>query len=315
MEYSICIRTLGTAGVKFENLINSINNLNIKPKEVIIVIPKGYSLPKVELDNIRVVYSDKGMFLQRVIGIEEATKEYVLLLDDDVEFESNILEKLYEPIKLGLCKISFPIYEDLLLKKGIRRLISSLTLSSVPKKYKNQFVKIISSGGYKYNKDIKNSKRFLYSESAPGMCVFGERKALLNSNLRDELWIDKTKYPLREDAVLIYKNHLIGNRIIGVKDININHLDGGSLEKNRNLKAAYANTYNQILFWKRFIYDRKENDIDKIKAKIAIGYWKVSTFIYQFASCAIKNDREMFLKSKQGIKDGFKRISEESIWG
>ncbi|WP_194191069.1 glycosyltransferase [Clostridium chrysemydis] len=314
MDYSICIRTLGTAGVKFEKLIKSIKKLNIKPKEVIIVIPKGYKFPKVEIDNIKVVYSDKGMLLQRIIGIEEAKSKYVLLLDDDVEFESNILEKLYEPIKLGLCKISFPIYEDLLLKKGIRRLISSLTLSSVPKKYKSEFVKIISSGGYSYNKDLKNSKRFLYSESAPGMCVFGERKALINSSLREELWIDETKYSLRDDAVLIYKNHLIGNKVIGVKDINIKHLDGGSLEKNRNLKASYANTYNQILFWKRFIYDRKEKRIDKIKAKIAICYWKVATYIYQFVSCTIKNDKEMFLKSKQGIKDGFKKISEGNIW-
>ena len=59
MEYSICIRTLGTAGEKYERLIKSINNLNIKPKEVIVVIPKGYNLLHIKAMNQRVVYSDK----------------------------------------------------------------------------------------------------------------------------------------------------------------------------------------------------------------------------------------------------------------
>lgn len=317
MEYSICIRTLGTAGEKYERLIKSINNLNIKPKEVIIVIPRGYKLPDIRVMNQRVVYSDKGMLLQRIIGYEEAKTEYVLLLDDDIEFESNLIEELVTPIIEGRCNLSFPIYKDLLLDGGIRSLISATTLSSVPnKRDKNNFIKIMLSGGSRYNSNLENSEKYLYSESAPGMCVFGKKDELIKINLRQELWIDNVGYPLREDATLIYKAHLNNNKVIGIQGINITHLDGGTKENNRNLKAAYANGYNQILFWQRFIKSNSKNKIERLKADIAIRYWSVSTIIYLIIRVIINRDLEMYKESIRGIKNGFRDIyqKQEELW-
>lgn len=314
MDYSICIRTLGTAGEKFERLINSIKKLNIKPKEVIIVIPKGYKIPSISIENKRIIYSEKGMLLQRIVGYEEATTEFVLLLDDDVEFKSNLIEELIEPIKNKKCKLTFPIYKDLLLQGGIRSLISSLTLSSMPnKKNKDTFVKIIDSGGFIYNNNLNESNKYLYSESAPGMCVFALRKSLIDINLREELWIDNTEYPLREDAVLIYKSHLKGNKIIGVQNIEITHLDGGSNESGRNLKAAYSNGYNQILFWKRFIYCNKEGKVSKLKSIISIRYWALSTVMYIAIRFLINRDIELLKQSFKGIRNGFKFINNKEI--
>lgn len=317
MEYSICIRTLGTAVEKYERLINSINKLNIKPKEVIVVIPKGYTLPDIIAINQRVVYSDKGMLLQRIVGYEEARTEYVLLLDDDIEFEANLVEELSLPIVEEKCNLTFPIYKELLLQGGIRSVISAMTLSSIPnRRDKNQFVKIMFSGGSRYNSNLDNSEKYLYSESAPGMCVFAKRDSLIKLNLRDELWIDNVGYPLREDAALIYKAYLNENKIIGVQGINITHLDGGSSEDNRNLKAAYANGYNQILFWKRFIYSNSKNKINKLKANIAIRYWAVATVIYLSIRVIINRDFELYKKALEGIRNGFRdlRVRQEEIW-
>lgn len=317
MEYSICIRTLGTAVEKYERLINSINKLNIKPKEVIVVIPKGYTLPDIIAINQRVVYSDKGMLLQRIVGYEEARTEYVLLLDDDIEFEANLVEELSLPIVEEKCNLTFPIYKELLLQGGIRSVISAVTLSSIPnRRDKNQFIKIMFSGGSRYNSNLDNSEKYLYSESAPGMCIFAKRNSLIKLNLRDELWIDNVGYPLREDAALIYKAYLNGNKIIGVQGINITHLDGGSSEDNRNLKAAYANGYNQILFWKRFIYSNSKNKINKLKANIAIRYWAVATVIYLSIRAIINRDFELYKKALEGIRNGFRdlRVRQEEIW-
>lgn len=317
MEYSICIRTLGTAVEKYERLINSINKLNIKPKEVIVVIPKGYTLPDIIAINQRVVYSDKGMLLQRIVGYEEARTEYVLLLDDDIEFEANLVEELSLPIVEEKCNLTFPIYKELLLQGGIRSVISAMTLSSIPnRRDKNQFVKIMFSGGSRYNSNLDNSEKYLYSESAPGMCVFAKRDSLIKLNLRDELWIDNVGYPLREDAALIYKAYLNENKIIGVQGINITHLDRGSSEDNRNLKAAYANGYNQILFWKRFIYSNSKNKINKLKANIAIRYWAVATVIYLSIRAIINRDFELYKKALEGIRNGFRdlRVRQEEIW-
>lgn len=317
MEYSICIRTLGTAGDKYIRLIDSIKKLSIKPREVIIVIPKGYTLPVTNLDNVRVVYSEKGMLLQRIIGYEEATTEYVLMLDDDVEFNSDLVDELSKPVLEGKCSLSFPIYKELLLQGGIKSIVSAITCSSIPnKREKDKFVKIMLSGGSRYNANLENSSKYLYSESAPGMCVFGIRDRLINISLRKELWIDNVGYSLRDDAVLIYKAFLNGNKIIGVQGVNITHLDGGSNESNRNLKAAYANGYNQILFWKRFLYNSKNVSLDKTKAKIAIKYWSISTKVYLTIRFIANRDRELYKTALKGINDGFRDISKgkEELW-
>ena len=38
-EYSVVIRTLGTSGEKFEQLLKSVEQQTISPKEVLVVIP------------------------------------------------------------------------------------------------------------------------------------------------------------------------------------------------------------------------------------------------------------------------------------
>ena len=305
MDYSISIRTLGRSPEKLERVINSIKKLRKQPKETIFIIAKGYKLPEINLENKRIVYSEKGMFLQRIIGIEEVKTDYVLLLDDDVEFNENLVEELYLPIKEGKSEISFPIYKELLLSGGIKSLISAFMGSSIPsKKNKTKFVEFMDTGGFRYNSNLEDSEKYLYSESAPGMCVFGRTDVLKKINLKDELWIDKVGYPLREDAVLIYKAFLNNYKIIGVQGIEIKHLDAGSSEENRNLKEAYALTYNHILFWKRFIYNYKKTFISKLKAKICLGYWIFAEIIFSILKLIIKRDFEIFKISLNGIKDG-----------
>lgn len=305
MNYSICIRTLGTAKEKYERLLSSIEKLSIKPKEVIIVIPKGYDLPNITVENQRIVYSEKGMLLQRIVGYEESNTDYVLLLDDDVEFESKLIEKLSGPILKNKANITFPIYKGLLPVGCVRSLIAAVTLSAVPSKKSNSFVKILPSAGYSYNSNLDNSLKYLYSESAPGMCVFGERKSIMELELRDELWIDNVGYPLREDAVLMYKAHLQGNLINGIRDVDITHLDAGSSESNRSLKAAYANGYNHLLFWKRFVYNNNRG-IKKIVPVTFIIWWAISTLVYLTVKLIASRDIELYKIAVKGIIDGFK---------
>ena len=148
------------------------------------------------------------------------------------------------------------------------------------------------------------------------MCVFAKREALIKANLRDELWIDNVGYALRDDTILIYKTFLNNNKIMGIQGIDIIHLDGGSSENNRNLKAAYANTYNQILFWKRFVYSNSKNKVDRFKSSISIRYWAVTTFIYLTIKVILSRDIELYKKSVSGIKNGFRDIRnrQEEIW-
>lgn len=312
MEYSICIRTLGTAGDKYIKLLDSIKNLTIQPKEVLIIIPYGYEVPTYSIGIEKIVRSDKGMLLQRIVGYEGASSEYVLLLDDDVEFEEELIEKLSKPILENKASITFPIYPELLPIGGIRSVISAFTLGAVPRKKDDYFVKIIPSGGYSYNKDLGTADEYLYSESAPGMCLFAKKSVLNNIKLRDEMWVEIPGYALRDDAVLVYKATVKGYKSIGVRNIDINHLDAGSSGNNRNLKEAYANGFNHVLFWKRFIKLNSNKFKEKAIANLSIFHWAISNSIYLSIKLIVSRDSELFKSSIKGIFDGFKYISNKN---
>lgn len=313
MEYSICIRTIGTAGDKYIKLLDSIKNLTIQPKEVLIVIPHGYEAPSYSIGIEKIVRSDKGMLLQRIVGYEGVSSEYVLLLDDDVEFGSELIEKLSKPILSNHASITFPIYQDLLPPVGIRSFISAFTLGAIPRlKKDDNFVKILPSGGYSYNRKLDTSNEYLYSQSAPGMCVFAKTSVLKSINLREEMWVEIPGYALRDDAILVYKAFLQGYKSIGIKNIEINHLDAGSSESNRNIKAAYANGFNHVLFWNRFVKSNSKGIIKNIVSNWAIVHWSISNIIYLFIKLIISRDLELYKASINGISEGFKYISNKN---
>ena len=309
MDYSICIRTLGFSSDKYSRLLKSISQLNIKPREIIIVLPEGYAEPEEKIEGQRIVYCKKGMLMQRIVGYEEACSEYVLLLDDDVEFESKLIEKLSKPLVLGEAEISFPIYEELLPQKGIRSMIAAFTLAAVPSVSKRaKFLSILPSGGYRYNRNYDSELDFCYSETGPGMCVFAKTQVLKGIALRDELWVEKCGYALRDDAVLIYKAFNCGYKSVAISKINITHLDGGGKSENRNLKAAYANTLNHIIFWHRLVFKNKKNVFAKIVSVLFFIHWNISTFLYISTKGIVGRDKEFFVASVKGIKNGYKEI-------
>ena len=43
-DYCVAIRTLGTAGNKYQVLLDSLNSQTIKPKKILVYIPYGYEL-------------------------------------------------------------------------------------------------------------------------------------------------------------------------------------------------------------------------------------------------------------------------------
>ena len=66
MGYSIAIRTLGRAGVKYRKLLDSIAESKIQPDKVIVVLPKGSQLPEEKLGWEQFVFCEKSMIQQRI---------------------------------------------------------------------------------------------------------------------------------------------------------------------------------------------------------------------------------------------------------
>lgn len=312
IEYSIVIRTLGTAGEKYLALLNSIKKLNIQPKEILVVLPEGYDPPKERLGYEKFIYSPKGMVAQRVFGGQAAQSKYILFLDDDVMFETNFIEKLSYPIEAGLCEITVP--KPLLLppKKGIVKFVTSITMSAVSVKYnKGFFTRILRSGGWTYSRYNIENKKYLYTHSASGCCCLCSNKAFKNINFIDDLWLQETRYALWDDQVMFYKFWKKGLKVMCVPDADIEHLDAGGNSEGRAKDAAYANGRNKVIFWYKYIYKDEKFIFYRALDKMCLFYHLYSNILFSWIAD--------FRKSKQcktassylkGVKEGFRFIHE-----
>lgn len=112
-DYSIVIRTLGTTGEKYRTMLDAIERQTVKPCEVLVAIPEGYELDYT-LGYERVVRCAKGMVTQRAVGIDEAKGQYLLVLDDDLDFPPDFAEKMYQHlVEYSLdCTLAFPTYHE-----------------------------------------------------------------------------------------------------------------------------------------------------------------------------------------------------------
>ena len=84
MTYSIAIRTLGTAGEKFRQELESIRAQTLLPDRVLVYIAEGYPRPGFTVGREEYIPVKKGMFTQRALPYDEVTSDCILLLDDDV---------------------------------------------------------------------------------------------------------------------------------------------------------------------------------------------------------------------------------------
>jgi GT2 family glycosyltransferase len=284
--YSICIRTLGNNGNKFEMLLESIDRLSIKPNEVIIVLPRGYSVPQGLRGVERVVYSSKGMLAQRICGYENALNKYVLLLDDDVTFEPETVAKLFSTMSEYDADIVYPINKDLLPAAGMKRFTMAITLQAVPRRDQNVFIHILPTGGYSYIR--RSFDQPLPSESCPGMCLLAKQSTLLAINLREDLWVDSSPYAFREDAILSYKAHLYGHRIYSVPGILTKHLQGSSPhDSKRAVYSAYSVGYNSVTFWRKYIFAAKNSALSAA-IMVALFSWATASTAILFVVASIR---------------------------
>ena len=305
IDYSVVIRTTGKASEKYVALMNSINNLEPRPKEIIIVLPEGYPEPTYQLGWESFYYTKKGMVSQRLYGIEVCKTKYALITDDDISFESDFVEKLYEPIEKGLCKLSAgPLY-SFLPEKGINSLIASVMGAAVPTVFNKKFYcNILRTTGYSYNCNLKQEKKYYESQSLAWTCFFGEVEALQKINMREEKWLDKHGYASMDDTVMFYKAYLMGIKTYVVVDAIYQHLDAKTSTINNSDIVMYSTGFNRYVFWHRFIYSMEKNFVMKLWARICFEYNKMMQLLFYWLNVKrgtlTKTDLQQY---KKGDKD------------
>lgn len=127
-NYTIVIRTLGRAGEKYQRLLESIDKQSLRPVAVKVYLPYGYDLPPERLGWEEFVFCPKGMVHQRAAAFAQCETDYTLALDDDVEFDSDFVERLFETMEITHSDFVSPIVRESFSGGGEIQKIVSLSV-------------------------------------------------------------------------------------------------------------------------------------------------------------------------------------------
>ncbi len=186
-KISIVITTLGS--VSLSNTLDCIIMSNIIIYEVIIVIPNNFNFnfninKYFKIINIKIKYLKKsGQVFQRLEGFKIVTGDYVLQLDDDIEFNETMIFELYNTLKKSGNACVSPMFVDKLNLK-------SIYLNSF--NFYNKLLNFIFYFNFKINEGqitkngiaygVITENRIIPVDWVPGGCVLHLRKNLLNFN-------------------------------------------------------------------------------------------------------------------------------------
>lgn len=281
--YSIVIRTLGTGGVKYKRLLDSIKLQTLPPQNVYVIIAEGYSLPSDRLGYEKFIYTKKGMWHQRVFGLEYASlqdpENYLLVLDDDLSFEANYAEKSLECMmqnNIDVLITGLSTERSITPMFSVKNFYMSLLGVRVENHFQKERVKIMSTGGFMTN--TKLDSEIQITQSGPFAAFWIKPDVVRSLHLADEYWLEETRYALPDDQVFFYKCHILGWHQCLHKSIAVCHHDHGSSDPNRLLDASYANGRNFYIFWHRFLYKR---------ANFLYRIWLILSIIYRIIAHSI----------------------------
>lgn len=305
MNYTAVIRTLGTAGEKYQQLLDSLASQSVQPDEIIVYIAKGYPLPKETIGKECYVYVKKGMVAQRALRYDEVKTEYILFLDDDVYLPPAAVETLYKELNENDGDVISPCVFHNHKASAISKMIRTLTGKEVCRLWGSRWAyKVLATAGFSY---LNNPQKAVYeSQSNAGPCFFCRKEDFLRINYKDEIWLDETPYALPDDQVMFFKMHLCGLKVLTSFDSGIVHLDAGSTTANtedRIARLIYSEYRNKLIFWYKFIY--KSANYCKLVALLGIVY-----------ACVIQCAKYTFINKKyskaffKGLKDARQYIKE-----
>lgn len=311
IEYSVIIRTIGKANEKYQKLLNSIAGLIPQPKEVIVVLPEGYDLPRQRLGWETFYFSPKGMVTQRLYGINVCKTKYALICDDDVYFESDFVKQLHEPLEQKLASLSIAPLYSFLPPKGVKTVISMLLGTAVPTIFhKDNYCTVLRNTGYSFNRNLE--KKYYYTQSAAWTCFYADIEDLRKIHFEEETWLDMNGYASDDDTVMFFKAYLMGYKTIVVTNAFYVHADAKTSTRNNLTLTKYCGAFNTVVFWHRFIYSNQKSFWGRFAAHVCISYRNTCSVLYEWIYCARKKyDWECFRETKKGIKDAYHYIASE----
>lgn len=271
MEYTAVIRTLGTAGEKYQCLLNSLRAQSVPPRAIIVYIAEGYPLPQETIGTERYVYVKKGMMAQRALPYTEVNTEWILFCDDDIYLESSAVAQMYALLEArGADVISPDVFHNSEKPFATELLMTLSGRMRARRGDKHWGYKVMRTAGYSYN---KRPAEVMVSQTNAGPCFFCRKQHFLSINLQDEMWIDSLSYPLGEDQVMFYKMYRQGLKVLTWYTDKVVHLDAGEHYQPEKAKAlVYADLRFKVIFWHRFIYSPERQLLPSVWNVACMGY-------------------------------------------
>ncbi|MDD6125054.1 MAG: glycosyl transferase family 2 [Paraprevotella sp.] len=306
-EYTAVIRTLGTAGEKYQQLLDSLQAQTIAPQAIIVYIAEGYPLPKETIGTERYVYVKKGMVAQRALPYDEVQTEWMLFLDDDVYLPPKAVETLYIQLREREADVISPDVFPNAKRSPFGELM--MTLSGRMRARRGDDIwgyKVMRTAGYSYNANPTLST--YWSQTNAGPCFMCKKQTFLDIHFEEELWLDKLAYPLGEDQVMFYKMYLLGKKLLTSYNSGIVHLDAGSMRtQEKEMGILYADLRFKILFWYRFLYSQEKNYLTKAWDAMCLMYLLSFALFISLVKCrwdVIKVKRQAVRDARSLIKSG-----------
>ena len=308
-EYTAVIRTLGTAGEKYQQLLDSLQARTIAPQAIIVYIAEGYPLPKETIGIERYVYVKKGMVAQRALPYDEVQTEWMLFLDDDLYLPPNFVEMLYDQIVENDADVISPDAFPNDKRPFSGKVMMAISGRMLPHRDDGKWgYKVIRTGGYSYNNHP--TKSVYQSQTNAGACFLCRKGDFEKIHFDDELWMDNLSYAQGDDQVMFYKMYLLGKKLLTSYNSGIVHLDAGSMRtQEKEIGILYADLRFKILFWYRFLYSQEKNYFMKMWDVMCLMYLLFFALFISLVKC--KWD---ILKAKwQAVRDARSLIKSGEV--
>ena len=309
MEYTAVIRTLGTAGEKYQTLLNSLNRQTFQPSKILVYIAEGYALPKETIGREQYIYVKKGMVAQRALPYHEVDTEFILFLDDDLFLPDNFVEKMFFFLKKNHADVISPDTYPNSKRSFLGKILMMLSCRMVARKDDGIWgYKVMRNSGYSYNNHPKLD--VYWSQTNAGACFLCRKEDFLKIHFEDELWMDSLKYAQGEDQVMFYKMYLSGLKQLTWFDSGIKHLDAGTgiISEEKEKMLVFSDFYFKTIFWYRFIFKPEKSLFLRLCSIMYISY----TFLFSLIISIIKGRWDIFRIKCKSIISGFSFIKSDA---
>ena len=307
INYTAVIRTLGTAGNKFQALLESLEKQTIRPAKILVYIAEGYPIPKETIGKEEYIYVKKGMVAQRALPYDEVDTEYILFLDDDLFFPENTVERMMSLLQQEHADVISPDIFPNSSRSLPAEIMMRLSGRMCARRNDDYWgYKVMRNSGYSYNASPR--KEVYRSQTNAGACFLCSKENFKKILFEQELWLDKVEYALGDDQVMFYKMYLQGLKILTWYKHGFVHLDGGgNMHPEKKKKVIYADFRFKTIFWHRFIYLPDKCGWSRIGSMMAIGY----TFLFTLLISLLKGRVDIFKLKFRAIKDAVRFIKSE----